>query len=148
MYTVNGIDLIQIDGRTLQLANGTTAQLTFPNNISEKTVGKNQNALYAKNSTGTQGQLVIRLPVGNADDKYLNTKLTQWENSPQSFILMTGYVSKPLGDGFGKTINVSYNLGGGVILKYPDYQEVAEGDVEQVVAVWTIDFTTVKRVIG
>lgn len=145
---LTGKDTIIVDGRTLDLGDGDVAQVAFGNNLVEVTVGKNTNALFAENATGSMAVLTLRVPRGNADDKYLNSKLAAQRKDLAGFVVMSGSIKKRLGDGEGK-INVdTYTLQGGVIQKMPEVKENVSGDTEQAVTVWTLVFANGERVIA
>lgn len=147
-FTLTGKDTINLDGRILDLGNGDVAAVTFGNNLVEVTVGKNSNALFAANYTGNMAELTLRVPRGNADDKYLNSKLAAQKADMPAFVLMTASITKRLGDGEGNVGNDVYSLSGGVIRKMPEVKENVEGDIEQAITVWTLAFANAERVIS
>lgn len=146
--TLTGKDTIIIDGRTLDLGDGDVAQVAFSNNLVEVTVGKNANALFSENATGNMAVLTLRVPRGNADDKYLNSKLAAQRKDLPGFVVMSGSIKKRLGDGDGNILVDTYTLQGGVIQKMPDVKENVAGDTEQAITVWTLAFANGERVLG
>lgn len=130
------------------LADGDTAVLDFPNNLTEAKVGKNGNTIFAFNSTGKTVTTTIRTILGSPDDKYLNARLNEYINDSASFILLDGEFVKRSGDGTGSVSNIIYQLFGGVIQKMPNVKENVEGDTEQAVSVWQIIFANTDRTVA
>lgn len=147
-FVLTGKDTIIVDGRILDLGDGDVAQVAFGNNLVEVTVGKNTNALFAENATGSMATLTLRVPRGNADDKYLNSKLAAQRKDLPGFVVMSGSLKKRLGDGDGNITTENYVLQGGVIQKMPEVKENVAGDTEQAVTVWTLVFANGERVVS
>lgn len=146
---LTGKDVIKIDGRLLNdLMDGDCAALSFPNDLCTPKTGKNGNAIYAFKYDGRQAELSLRVLRGSADDKFLNNKLALFKNDPAAFVLMSGELSKQVGDGAGNIASDTYILSGGVFKKQVDGKENAEGDTEQAVAIYTLAFTNAPRTIG
>lgn len=147
-FVLTGRDTIIVDGRILDLGDGDVAQVSFGNNLVEVTVGKNTNALFAENATGHLATLTLRVPRGNADDKYLNSKLAAQRKDLPGFVVMSASLKKRLGDGDGNITTENYVLQGGVIQKMPEVKENVAGDTEQAVTVWTLVFANGERVVS
>jgi hypothetical protein len=147
--SLTGKDTIIINGTILNdLADGDCAVLTFPNDITNLKTGKNGNTIYAFNYSGRQCQLSLRLVRGSANDKYLNQLLTLFKNDPAGFTLITGTLSKNVGDGAGNITNDTYSLSGGAFKKETEAKENADGETEQSVAVYNMTFSNAPRSIG
>ena len=146
--SLTGKDGIQIDGRVLNdLADGDAVKMTFPDDIAEMKASKNGNTIYALKETGKVVECEMRILLGSADDKYLNSRLQEMKDDLSAFILLTGVFNKRVGDGQGNITSVVYLNDGGVFKKQPEAKTSAEGDTEQSVAVWTIKFRNESRTI-
>jgi hypothetical protein len=139
--SVSGQDIAQIDGIILAtLADGNAFDVTFPNDLGNVKAGKNGNTIYAKNEMGRMCDVTLRVLLGNADDKYLNSRMQQWISDPSSFSFLVGMFVKRVGDGQGNLSSKIYNCTGGVFMKQVEMKTSAEGDAEQNVAVYTLRF--------
>jgi hypothetical protein len=155
--SLTGKDVISI-GSTLtsgaslrvlnDLADGDTATLDLPNDVSAVKIGKNGNSLYAYNSTGKSCDVQLRVILGSADDKFLNAEYNRYVNDPASYTLLSGEFLKKVGDGLGNANSIIYKLGGGIIKRLPTVKENVEGDTEQAVAIWPISFANTDRAIS
>jgi len=153
-YALTGDDVLIIDqlvGVDLpnDLANGTIAELTIPNDIVALAVGKNGNAIYAKDESGRQFELALRVIKGTETDKQLISRFTIVNNNFAGATLLTGNLTKNLGDGYGQIIKFSVSFSGGMIRKYPENSTNVNGDIEQAISVYNIigviDSMTVKQ---
>lgn len=145
--SLTGKDVVMIDGRIISdLANGQSANLTFSNEKAKVTVGKNGNAVFADAGPGSMGKLTLRVLIGSADDKYLQSRMQEQDNDFSAFIPLNGEITKRVGDGAGNITNVAYQLAGGVFTKGVDAMTSADGDTDQSVAVFDITFASVKRI--
>jgi hypothetical protein len=141
-----GKDTVIINGRILRdLADADVFNLDFANDLVSAKVGKNNNTIYAYNSTGLTVDATMRIIAGSPDDKYLNSLLKSYVSDPASFTLISGEFIKRVGDGTGEVTNITYQLNGGVIKKMPNAKENVEGDVEQAIAEWVIIFSNADR---
>lgn len=147
--SIAGNDTIIINERVMtNFANTDVGMLEYPNEKATVVTGKNGNAVYSPNSTGEQGNLTLRFLRGTADDKYLNGLLiNQFADFP-SFVLMTGSFIKRMGTGTGETFNDTYILSGGIFTKNVDVKSNVEGDVEEAITIYTMQFARVTRTIG
>lgn len=144
-----GNDIININGRIMaDLVDGDCAVLTVPNDSFMVTTGKNGNSLFAYNYKGLQGELVLRLVRGSADDKFLNNLLQLHNANPVGLTLINGSFTKNIGDGNGSISPDVYFATGGVFKKNTEVKENAEGNTDQAVAVYTLSFAKVTRAIG
>ena len=148
--TITGADTLTIFDRVLtQLADGDVTNITFPNELVTMKTGKNKNTIYAKNESGNNCELTIRVNRGSDDDKFLNSKkLLQDTGDFPSFVLASGQFVKRLGDGLGNVTKDIYNLEGGVFTKSLDVKENLEGDATQAVAVYTMKFALAARALS
>jgi hypothetical protein len=127
---------------------GDVANLEFPNNLVEAKAGKNGNVIYAFNSTGKLCNVTLKVLIGSADDKYLNSLMTLYLNDPSSFILIVGEFIKRVGDGKGNVSSIIYSFSGGIISKIPIGKDNVEGDTEQGMSVWMLTFANTDRLIA
>ena len=143
---LTGNDSIIIDGLPLvDLANGDVGTLTFPNDITSATTGKNGNSIIALNETGKIAELSIRVLRGSSDDKTLNSKFKTMEADLPSFTLITASIIKKIGDGQSNVTEDTYALSGGTFSKRVETTSNVEGDIEQGVSVYNIRFTNSSR---
>lgn len=148
METLTGKDGIQIDDRVLvDLADGDAVTLDFPNDLGTPKVGKNGNIIYAVNESGRLCEVNLRLVIGSSDDKFINSRLAEFEADASAFILLTGVFTKRVGHGDGTTNTVTYECSGGVFKRKPGARTSSEGNIEQSVVVYTITFGSAPRSI-
>lgn len=148
-FTLTGEDTLTLFDRTFEdFADGDNTTITFPNELITVKTGKNENTIYAKNSTGKNCDLVLRVIRGSADDRFLNGKLNEMLNDLPSFVTANGEFVKRAGDGQGNVVNNIYTLLGGVFSRNVDVKENAEGDTEQAVAVYNMRFAVGSNSIG
>ncbi len=139
--SLSGSDVIQINDRILNdLGDQNPVELAFPNDQAVMKVGKNGNTLYAFNATGQVVEVKLRIILGSSDDAFLNSILQTMINDFSGFILMTGQFSKRVGDGAGNFSTKVYQMAGGIIKRSVDAKTAAEGDTEQSIAMYTIQF--------
>lgn len=149
--SLTGKDTISLGSRGLalrifnDLADGDTGNLDFPNNLVESKTGKNGNTIYAFNSTGKVSLLTIRVLRGSPDDKYLNSEMNRYLQDPAAYTLIDGEFVKRIGNGLGEVTNDVYRMSGGIIQKFPVVKENVEGDVEQSVSIWSVQFANNSR---
>jgi len=149
--SLTGKDTIAVGSRgaspriLVDLADGDTGVLDFPNNLVEAKTGKNGNTIYAFNSTGKVVTMTLRIMRGSADDKYLNGEMNRFSLDPAGYTLIDGEVVKRIGDGQGNITHDVYSLDGGIIQKMPAAKENVEGDTEQAVTTWQIIYANSDR---
>lgn len=144
--SLTGNDTIQIAGRTLvNFGDGDVAKLTFPNDIVGVKVGKNGNSIFNINATGQMAELELRMLRGSSDDSFLNALLIQMTRDLPSFILMTGYFVKRLGNGNGAIANDTYILSGGVFAKKVEVAENVEGATDPAISIYRLRFSNSDR---
>lgn len=146
IVALTGDDVVQINGVSLvDFADGDTAVLDFPNDLTMAKTGKDGNSIFAFNNTGRQCTLVLRLLRGGADDAFLNSLFNLYVNNPAAFALLTGEFIKNIGDGAGNITQDIYQLSGGIFKRGVNVKENADGDVEQAIAIWNLLFTNAPR---
>lgn len=147
--SLTGRDTISINGRNLNdFADQNVAELTFPNDLVNLKTGKNGNTIYGFNYSGRQCEFSLRILRGSADDIFLNSLLLTLKNNPPAFALMTGEFTKVVGDGLGNLKFDSYVLSGGTFKRETEVKENADGDTEQAVAIYHLQFSNAPRAIG
>jgi hypothetical protein len=134
---------------------GEIGKITFGTDVVTVKTGKNGNAVFASNESGNQATMELRLLRGSPDDIALNTTLAMYKSDPAAFVLISGLISKRLGTGVGPSgsssavvISDQFALTGGVITKNVDVVSNVEGDVEQAITVWTLQFAYAARTIA
>lgn len=146
-YALTGDDSIIINDIPLKdFANNDIGTLDLPNNLFDLATGKNGNTIFALDESGNNATLTVRLLMSSADDKRLNGMIPKSDGFAQT-ILATGSVVKQIGDGQG---NVSYNtyvLAGGMVQKKPSIKSNVNGDSEQAVIEYVIQFAEANRAI-
>lgn len=139
--SLTGQDTVQIDGIILStLADGNPFEITFSDDLGAVKVGKNGNAIFAKNESGRKAMVNLRVLLGATDDKYLNSRMQQWINDPSTFSLLTGVLVKRVGDGAGVVESKIYQCSEGFFKKQPGAKTSAEGDTDQSVQVYELVF--------
>lgn len=147
--SLTGSDVIKINNRVFSdLADGDAVTVTFPNDIAAVKTGKNGNAIYAKNETGNQVDVVIRVLRGSNDDRYLNNEINMLKNDFSAYILLNAEFIKKVGDGQGNITNDTYLLTGGIPSKQVEAKTAAEGDTEQSVSIYNLKFAVCERTLG
>lgn len=146
---LTGEDTLKINGDIMEdLANGESVVITFPNELFTMEKGKNGNAIYAKNESGSITDITIRVLLGGNNDKTLNSLLlSQKQDFVGSSFINVEFI-KRLGDGAGNISTVNYFLEGGMFKKEVETKSTSTGDVEQAVAVYSLQFANVKRIIS
>lgn len=145
---LSGNDTVSINNTILtDLADGDAVTLDLPNDIMTAKIGKNSNAIFGQNQQGLLTEVKLRVIRGSADDKFLNTLLTQQFASPQTSILLLGEFVKLIGDGAGNVANDTYVLGAGVFKKFIPAKTNVDGDTAQSVSEYTMHFASMLRAI-
>lgn len=140
-------DTLSINNQVITtFANNDCGKLTFPNEIVEFDVGKNGNILQAINYKGFIVNIQIRIIMGASEDQYFNGLLNQLMNGSPSF--QTTYFTKNFIDKNGNVISASIAAQGGNIVKAPEMIISANGNIEQVVAVWDFRFGYWNRIVA
>lgn len=149
IQALTGADVIKINTRILtDLADGDAVTIEYPNDIGNVKTGKNGNSIYALNNTGLNCNVNIRLIIGSADDKYMNSLLASWIKDPSAFTTLEGQFIKRVGDGASNVSSTTYELSGGIFVKIPVAKTNAEGDTEQSVVVYNLRYSNAPRRIA
>lgn len=147
-FTITSDDTLTLYDRVItDLADDDVSSITFPNDSVKVKTGKNRNTLYAKDETGNNANLVLRVTRGSSDDQFLQSKIAQSEADFVATQLANGSFVKRLGDGQGNVKLDNYTLRGGVIVRRVDGKENVSGDTAQAVAVYNMTFATAQRSI-
>lgn len=123
---------------TNDLADGDAVIVTVPNDLVNIQVGKNGNAIYAKDENGNRFDMEIRVLRGSGSDNDLLTKYLATKANFSATTFITGQFVKKFGDGNGNVNSYTYTLGGAVIKKAPEMKTNVNGDVEQSVTVYNL----------
>jgi hypothetical protein len=135
-------------GRVINdLGDGDAVKLTYNNDLTTVKSSKNGNVIYALNNTGFQVECELRLILGSADDKFMNSYLQDLKSDFSGQLLITASFTKRVGDGLGNFTSVVYQCTGGTFKKQPDVKTSAEGDAEQSIVVYHLLFGNGNRTI-
>lgn len=149
VYALTGNDTLILNDKIMDgFADGTTIELSFPNDKIGKSTGKNGNTVISSNKQGDNATLTLRFVKTCDSDIYLNGLSILQDNDLPSFSLINGTFAKRIGGGQGKANFDNYVLLGGAFQKNPDVQENLNGETEQGVTVYTIFFSSAKRGIA
>lgn len=139
-------DTFSIYDRVLtDFADDDSSTISFAGDLVTIKTGKNKNSIYAKNETGTNAAVTLRLIRGSSDDRFMSGKLSEMQRDFVATELANGEFVKRLGDGQGNVIRDVYTLLGGTFQRNVDGKENVSGDTEQGVAVYNMIFANVKR---
>ncbi len=148
-FSITGDDTLILNDRViLDLADADSSTITFPNDLTTQKTGKDGNTLFAKNETGRNIEMVLRILRGSNDDKFLNSLLAKMKNDFTGFVLINGTFVKKVGDGKGAVTNDTYEIIGGAFKREVDAKENVEGDTEQAVSVYTLLFSRANRILA
>ena len=146
---MSGNDTIIINNRLItDLADNNVIEMTFPNNIAAVKTGKNGNTIYSFNSTGKVCEIKMRLLRASSDDKFFNGLLISQNLNFAAFPLMIGQFIKKVGDGEGNITSDTYVMRGGAFIKQVETKSNVEGDTEQSISLYTMQFGDAPRAIG
>ena len=149
VYALTGNDTFILNDRVLNdMADGSTIAITFSNEKTGHSTGKNGNTVYSTDKQGLNAECELRLIAGSQDDIWLNGLSIQQERDLPSFTLLNGSFTKRIGDGTGKVRFINYVLLGGVVRQNVDTQENLQGDTEQGLAIYRLFFAQAERAIG
>jgi len=148
-FSLVGSDTIKINLRLLaDLPHGEVAKVTYTTDLVTVKTGKNGNTIFAQNASGFQATMELKLIRGSADDKFMNTELTSYRGNATGYVLIGAEIVKRIGDGLGVIGSDTYLLKGGVVSKQVEVTSNVEGDVEQALSVYSIQFAACDRVIS
>lgn len=140
-FSLTGDDTISLNvapNLTNDLADGDAVILTVPNDLVNMNVGKNQNAIYAKDENGSRFEMEIRVLRGTGSDANLLEKYLATRANFSGSTFITGQFVKHFGNGLGSVQAYTYTVGGGMIRKAPEMKTNVNGDTEQSVTVYQI----------
>lgn len=144
--SLTGNDTLVIAGIVItDVADGDWAVLTYDNDLANLKRGKNGNAIFAENAMGLVGSVVIRLIRASNDDKSLDSLLQSQLQDFSGFALLDGQVVKRTGDGLGNVTPDAYKMQGGIFKRMVDAKSNAEGDTEQSVSIYRMEFANIER---
>lgn len=148
-FVLTGDDSLIIDDIDINkdFPNGDTAVIDFQNNLAGMATGKDLNTVFAKDESGNNFRMTIRVLRNSKSDIYLNGKqILQTEDFP-AFVLLTGSFSKRLGDGLGKVTYDGYTLNGMIFEKKVPAKANLNGDTEQGVSTYVMIGAAGQRVM-
>lgn len=127
------------------LADGTVAELSAPNELSTTTTGFNGNSLGSHNEPGRQRECTLRVVKGSGDDKRLNKNYNLWKNRDLRFRPLSMTFTKNVAHSDGSmtkdTVECFFGLPSGQLVQMQD----TAGNTEQVVSVYMIRFGNSER---
>lgn len=126
-------------------ADGTVAELTAPNELSNITTGYNGNSLGAHNETGRQRELTLRIVKGSSDDKRFNSNYNLWKNRDIRFRPLTMSFVKNVAHSDGSVTADTVSCFFGLPSGQPSQTMDLAGNTEQVVSVYTFKFGNSER---
>ena len=148
-YALTGNDSFILNNRVFNdMADGSTISITFPNEKTGHTTGKNGNTVYSTDKQGLNAECELRLIAGSSDDIWLNGLSIEQERDLPTFTLLNGSFTKRIGNGAGKVKFINYVLLSGVIRQNIDTDENLQGETEQGIAVYRLFFAEAQRAIG
>lgn len=148
-YALTGNDTFILNNKVFSdFADGSTINITFPNDRTGHTTGKNGNTVFATDKQGLNAEVELRIIVGSKDDVWLNGLSIQQERDLPGFTLFNGSFTKRVGDGFGKVKFVNYVLLGGVFNDNIETSENLQGETDQGIAVYRLFFAQAQRAIA
>lgn len=148
IYALTGKDDFFINDVPINdLTDGSTIQITFPNEKVGTSTGKNRNTIYATNEQGGNANVEVRVLAGSKTDAFLNGLSIQQDRDLPGFSVMNGSFSKRVGDGAGNIKRINYTLLGGVFRQNIDALENLQGDTEQGTALYRLFFASAQRAI-
>lgn len=146
-YALTGHDTIILNDLPLNdFVDGDIGTLEISNDLFAMQTGKNGNTIFAYDEAGRNATLTLRILMSSNDDKRLNGLVPKHEGF-ESTILINGSVVKMIGDGEG---NISYNtylLKGGMIQRKPNMTSNVNGETNQAVVEYVIQFADAERSI-
>jgi hypothetical protein len=148
-FVLTGDDSLIIDDIDINkdFPNGDTAVIEFQNNLAGMATGKELNTVFAKDESGNNFRMTIRVLRNSKSDIYLNGKqILQTEDFP-AFVLLTGSFSKRLGDGLGNVTYDGYTLNGMIFEKKVPAKANLNGDTEQGVSTYVLIGAAGQRVM-
>ncbi len=128
-------------------ANGNVAELSTPNELSSMTTGYNGNGLAAHNEPGRQRVLTLRLVKGSGQDRRLNETFELWKKRDGRFKPLKAACTKNIGHGDGSITHDTTTVFFGIPGNAPTTFINTEGDIEQLVSIFTFNFADYERTL-
>ncbi|MGH9864498.1 MAG: hypothetical protein ACRD4H_03715 [Candidatus Acidiferrales bacterium] len=148
IFTITGDDTLTIFGRIFNdLAQDDVTTIAFPNEIVKIKTGKNQNTIFARDETGNNANLTLKLMRGSSDDQFMQQQQAASDANFSATVLSAGEFVKIMGDGQGNTVRDVYSLQGGMIKKRVEGKDNTSGDTVQATVTYEMIFATAKRII-
>lgn len=147
-FTITGDDTFTVYDRVLtDFADDDASTIAFPNDLVSLKTGKNKNTIFAKDETGNNANVTLRLVRGSSDDQLLQSKLSEMTKDFATTVLANGEFVKRIGDGQANVKRDVYTMQGGVIVRRVDGKENVSGDTTQAVAIYNMTFASARRSI-
>lgn len=144
--SLTGADTIKLNQRLLtDFPDGDVAKLTYEADNVTMAVGKNGNTIIVANESGRKAKLELRVMRGSKDDEYLNSQQTLQNTNLPATVLASGLIAKTIGDGSGNLTFDQYSLVAGVFTKIPEVTSNVQGEKEQAVTVYMMEFSGAVR---
>lgn len=146
-YALTGQDIIILNDLPLKdFADGDIGTLEINNDLFSLSTGKNGNSIFAYDEAGRNATLTVRVLMSSGDDKRLNGLIPNSDNFA-STILINGSVVKMVGDGEGHISYNTYLLKGGMVQRRPNISSNVNGETQQAVVEYSIQFADAERSI-
>lgn len=129
------------------LADNEVVQITYPNDTSSTSTGKNGNSLGAHNEQGNIAELTMRLVKSSGDDKFFNSIWADWKNHSLGFKPMTAEFTKVLVDEQGNSNSEVTQLFFGLPRGKIGTGSNLSGETEQAVSIYNFRFGNSQRTI-
>lgn len=127
------------------LADGTVAELSAPNDLSTTTTGYNGNSLGSHNEPGRQRECTLRVVKGSNDDKRLNKNYNLWKNRDMRFRPLKMTFTKNVAHSDGSLTKDTVECYFGLPSGQPVQMQDTAGNTEQVVSVYMLRFGNSER---
>ena len=148
-FVLTGDDSLILDNipANLDFPNGDSAVIEFQNNLTSIATGKDLNTVFAKDESGNNFRLTLRVLRNSRTDKHLNGKMIlQTEDFP-AFVLLSGSFTKRLGDGKGNVTYDGYMLSGMTFERKVPGKSNLNGDTEQGISTYILIGAAGNRVM-
>ncbi len=147
-YTITGDDTLTLFDRIFNdLATDDVTMIAFPNEIVKTKTGKNKNTVFARDETGNNANLTLKLLRGSSDDQFMQLKQSASDKDFSATVLATGQFVKIMGDGQGNTVRDVYQLQGGMIKRRVEGKDNTSGDTDQATVTYEMIFAQAQRII-
>lgn len=147
-YTAQDVIILEDykgEWQVTDFADGSVVELEAPNELSSITTGFNGNGLGAHNEPGRQRNCTLRIVRGGADDKRINESYNFWKNRDLRFKPLKAKFVKNVAHEDGSITKDTTECKFGLPSGQPVFTVDTTGNIEQVVAIYTIQFADSKR---